>query len=781
MRRTISLLSVSAMGAVTLGGLLAAPSQGVTASSLQVSGDGYTASLSTTASAFGMTYGSPTAFRFGQGTVTEMYPVSPSGGAFVNFLARGGVVKKTGGSCATDGTYYQRAQITVAGLTGTNDVYAFYDSTVGPAIEPTPHFNSTTAAAQYPAAGTNGTSAITLGNAGDAANFKIGNIVSGANIGANARVTGVAGSTVSLSVPNTGTVSGNVTLTKRLASSSQLETLCDGTTEFVTATGATADTIDLDAGGTDLTTAGVKVNDTSAASVSFDVYVPMLTGMAPGDQTGNFLALGILVKGNAANAVVSDSEDTGIFTHIYARPWDAGGMFRDILIPSCAGTPVAGDAPCYVTTDTGIFANDGTTALSGNPTFSVTGMLGGGGGQTILDVQLGLTSASSSGFAIPATSIVKFKISLPTSGTFPATGSGGTDFGTVNFAQAAGGTKLRINPNGNVTGAPVTNRWNFSTASNRRILEVIGEARATSSAVDRNTWREDGCSVSISNGAATSTDCGEGMTSNVSTTDIVLTTVPASFNLSYSTNPVMQTVAGGMVSTNAQGITFGEETMAGTSFQFAVAGPSYDTNGNSRSTDGYYYVCVPQAFLSGSFNTTAASAASSWVGTRDGAAVSASFATGSCGLGDNGLVASLDPFGYSAPLFRVKPPTAAPSSNTSSGSTATTTTTTTSTSTTTPTTTTTSTPTTTSAAPVVYPSLAKGRSVSESYLLGLANWTPSKEANVSISVPRMYRGACAVRDGRVVATGAGTCGVRIKVVSPKGKSYYKRVYLTVGQ
>ena len=76
----------AALLALIVAGLAAPPADAVSSSSITVSGDGYTAGLSSTASAFGSTYGPN--FHFGQGTVTEMYPVTPAGGAFVNFLAR---------------------------------------------------------------------------------------------------------------------------------------------------------------------------------------------------------------------------------------------------------------------------------------------------------------------------------------------------------------------------------------------------------------------------------------------------------------------------------------------------------------------------------------------------------------------------------------------------------------------------------------------------------------------------------------------------------------------
>ena len=109
----------------------------------------------------------------------------------------------------------------------------------------------------------------------------------------------------------------------------------------------------------------------------------------------------------------------------------------------------------------------------------------------------------------------------------------------------------------------------------------------------------------------------------------MFSSVPATVNLMVS--PDASSLAGGLVSTNGQGFAFGPETYAGTSFQFAVAGPSYTSAGASRSTDGFYYVCVPATFLAGGFDTTAADAAANWQGTRDGAAATTSFTTGTCG------------------------------------------------------------------------------------------------------------------------------------------------------
>ena len=120
------------------------------------------------------------------------------------------------------------------------------------------------------------------------------------------------------------------------------------------------------------------------------------------------------------------------------------------------------------------------------------------------------------------------------------------------------------------------------------------------------------------------------MSGSVTATEMVFSSVPATVNLMVSPNA--SSLAGGLVSTNGQGFAFGPETYAGTSFQFAVAGPSYTSAGASRSTDGFYYVCVPATYLAGGFDTTAADAAANWQGTRDGAAATTSFTTGSCGL-----------------------------------------------------------------------------------------------------------------------------------------------------
>jgi hypothetical protein len=152
------------------------------------------------------------------------------------------------------------------------------------------------------------------------------------------------------------------------------------------------------------------------------------------------------------------------------------------------------------------------------------------------------------------------------------------------------------------------------------------------------------------------------MTSNVSDGFMVFSSVPAEVNLMINADAAP--IAGGIVSTNGQGFAFGPETFSATAFQFAVSGPSFTADGSSRATDGFYYVCIPDTFLSDGFDTTSTVAAANWSGTRDGAAAAGTaFAEGNCGVGADGagLVAELDPFGYSSPLFRLAPtPAAAP-------------------------------------------------------------------------------------------------------------------------
>lgn len=78
----------------------------------------------------------------------------------------------------------------------------------------------------------------------------------------------------------------------------------------------------------------------------------------------------------------------------------------------------------------------------------------------------------------------------------------------------------------------------------------------------------------------------------------------------------------------------------------------------------------------------------------------------------------------------------------------------------------------------VLPTLSSVAPVNRRVILGLLVKPLPPRAVVSFSIPRMFAKVCAVRNGRVVAIGQGTCGVRITAVSPKGVRTNQRVYLT---
>lgn len=708
------------------------------------------------------------------GDLTEMYAAKD--GAFVNFEARGGVVAVT---CSGSGTlYYRRAQVTIGNLpSGTNDVWVLSDASVGPRVGPTPQFNDR--GTMMSASSTSGSP--TLTGLANTSSISVGDQVNGPGIPAGTTVAAIPdGTTITLSANATTTTTGNVQFfTERIGTTSGLQSLCDGTTPYIAgATGTTATAGVLTMGDSSASpsstardTAGVVVNNTTATSVSFDIYVPTNGGSS--GATENFIALGIVVDAGGDGTLDDSTADTAIFTHVVSKPWDTAS---DVLLSACS-SPAASDSACYVAADTGVFQSDGTTRVGGGSDFSVVASFYSQSGEAIANAVVGFTSAHSSGFSIPANAIVKFSMSLPTTGTVH-----GIDFAANRMTNATGQTGLLVDPR-TTSPSSATNRWDVTTVSDRDIASVTGIARATSSAISRSAWYSN-CQISFSGSSVSTVGCGEGMTSSVSTDYLVFTTVPADFSLAVIDDPIMRTVAGGFVSTNAQNLNFGPETMTGTSFQFAVAGPSYDSNDNARTTDGYYYVCVPSAFLSGSFSTTPADAASSWIGTRDGSTVSTSFSTGTCGI-STGLVAYLDPFGYSAPVFSLRPPSTPTPSSGSSGSSAATdsvpSSSTASTSESASSVATAVTATSPAVVPSIYPQLALGKTVKKAYLARLAAsvGTMRKGTKVRISIPKMFRSTCQVRKGKVVGLAPGVCGVKVKLTDAKGKVRVKRVYLTI--
>jgi hypothetical protein len=63
----------------------------------------------------------------------------------------------------------------------------------------------------------------------------------------------------------------------------------------------------------------------------------------------------------------------------------------------------------------------------------------------------------------------------------------------------------------------------------------------------------------------------------------------------------------------------------------------------------------------------------------------------------------------------------------------------------------------------------------------LAQLSRSVPANntVTYSIPLMYQKNCTIREGKIVALKAGTCGIRVTSTSVKGKQTHQRAYLTV--
>lgn len=540
--------------------------------------------------------------------VTGFYP--EQGGKLVRLLAHGGVQKITGGSCGSDGQYYQRARVTLLGVPNSAKVWAFYDPAVGSGsvVKTIPHF-----------------------------------------------------------AENPDDDSGPDLANTRISATGNLPELCDGSTPYVV--GGTPGTLNLGSG-TDpnnLTTAGTyKTVGGSDTSIDFDVYVPMEG--ADGASTSIFLALGFVVDAGA-DGLDDDTDDVGITAWVSSRPWWLAADGKDevhTLLSACA-SPSASADPC-VESISGIFSADGSSSLASSYSVELESIMEA----PSLEARLTLAPTAaigSSGFSVPDGSIAKISVSWPTDGAFLGgpvnVGEGDNE---LDFSIASADTPIKVDPK-NTSNSSVTNRWDIVSSGGRIVTTLIGEAKSTSSGISQDTWWPQ-CNVSISGGGAvTSEKCGADMTSNVSDGFMVFSSVPAEVNLMINSGAAP--IAGGLVSTNGQGFAFGPETFSATAFQFAVSGPSFKADNSSRATDGFYYVCIPGTFLSGGFDTTSTAAATAWSGTRDGAAAAGTaFAVGNCGVGADGagLVAELDPFGYSSPLFRLAPTPASGGKAASSGS-----------------------------------------------------------------------------------------------------------------
>ena len=545
--------------------------------------------------------------------LTTWFTTAPGAEALLRFQAYGAVEEIT---CSGGGTkFYQKSRVTLGSLpAGSSKVWAFYDAT-------------------YPSGAAN------TGDDAGIPHFKD-------------------------SRDGEGETSGRIPL------AADQEKLCDYLSPEVPGTAyvdGTPGVFTFGAGeepNNPRPTAGMYKTHDGGGTVHFDVYVPMEGD--PSGATSIFLAMGFLID-MGDDGFVADGTDMAMETVLASKPWNApGGDTTQAQLSACSSPTAANAAPCYVDADTGIFASDGTTSR-GPYVVTVSAL------SDEAAVEISPDVAQTNGFSITPGDVAALSISWPTSGTHF-----GIDFDSdsgSNFMEAIADTKLLVDP-ATTSSDSKTNRWDMDgemgeSGPVRVISTLIGQARATSSAISRDTWWPQ-CNVTVAAGAVTSEKCGEGMTSNVSQMDgsyngyMVFSSVPANLTL-YTGLP--GSLAGGLVSTNGQGMAFGDETLSGDSFQFAVSGPSYIANGGSRATDGFYYVCVPEDFLAENFDTNATAAAASWQATRsDGgaaAAVAASFATGSCGApgAGPGLVSTLDPFGYSSPLFRVKPPTPASGGN----------------------------------------------------------------------------------------------------------------------
>ena len=528
--------------------------------------------------------------------LSAMYTARPdgaSGNALAYLPAEGGVIEN---SCVGGGSeFYQRAQVTLSGLPVSNTkVWAFYDPAVGSGevVKTFPHFDE------------NSPTPIL-----DDRNVAIAN--------------------------------------QRITATANLPTLCDDSTLFVN--GDDSGVLVLGTGGYARSTAGV-FKSTSSGTVSFDAYVPM--NGASDDSTSIFLALGLVVDVGGDGVLDDTSDDVAIETWLSSEPyWSTPGPSGDVnfVVPPC-NSPNATHEAC-VESISGVFAADGTTRQDSG--YAVKMTLTGDADDLSAYVDLAPTQPiGTSGYSVPANSIAKLAISWPTDGDPYSIGLPfGTGDDSVDFTNAVADTPILVDP-ATTSDTSNTNRWDIKTTGGRVVTTMIGQARTTSDAISRDTWWPQ-CEVDIDGGATKQSKCGEGMTGAVTSDYMVFSHVPARMHLSVV--GAESNLAGGLVSTNGQSFAFGPETMSGVSFQFAVAGPSYDFSGNPRSADGFYFVCMPEDYLTAVFDATTAEAVSSFVGTRDNTPVGTTFSSGTCGDGEPGAIAALNPFGYSAPLFRLAP------------------------------------------------------------------------------------------------------------------------------
>ena len=533
------------------------------------------------------------------------------GGGEVRLLAQGGVVKI---QCDTDPTtykYYQKARVTLSGLGGDKSkVWAFYDPRVG-AID-------------------------------NKDNIRKGQ-------------------------PHFNAKEGYSDAWARIADKDKQIKLCDGNTPYVD---GDPGVLTFGTGGDARATAGMfKSVAEGKTAAHFDVYVPM-DGRLKSTTTGIVLAMGFVVRETAGAANLDDgSSDVAFEAWVSSEPWwdtlpeeisGTGGNVTDEynqLLAVCNDSLLAESKTCILKTS-GVYEKDGITRIGGASDFAAwtTQIISEDGFDAVIELAP-TASRDNTGFAIPTESIVNIAISWPTDGSqfFDGGPRYGAGKGEADLSNLVADTPVKVNTSSE---ASATSRWTNKKIGNRVETRLTGTALSTSAAISRETWWPQ-CDVSFNdNGVVKSENCGADMKKSVNDRYMVFSSVPA--RLGVFVGERMKVIAGGLVSTNGQGFAFGRKTFADVdpAFEFTSSGPSYNSANKARTNDGFYYVCLPKAYLESVHKTTAAAAKNNWQGTRaDGDTVtplSVTFAECKCGLDDDGLVASVPQFGYSSPVFQLK-------------------------------------------------------------------------------------------------------------------------------
>lgn len=405
-----------------------------------------------------------------------------------------------------------------------------------------------------------------------------------------------------------------------------------------------------------------RILGASETSASFDVFVPM-DGTDSG-MTGINLALAFVV--DVGNDGINDqTDDVGIEAWISSKPWwTTFNEFNSndtmmLAVPKCAESLNGTDEPCWLPNATGLFDVNGDSGENHLVSMTLVSTDPGQFEATIEMAPINAVNTGPTGYSIPNGSNVRIGISWPTSGTFYNGLTFGSGDNEIDVMKIFADTPILVDTAKTATDS-LLNRWDIQTVGNRVQTVLVGQAKSTSAAISRETWWPK-CDVDFNEaGSVESTQCGADVTEAVTATDMVFSSVPATLTLFV--NPNADAIAGGLVSTNGQGFAFGPDTFSETdpSYQFTAVGPSVKQDGSARNSDGFFYVCLPEAYLTSIHDTTGADAASKWTASRDNEPVSVIFQAGKCGLQDNGLVASLAEFGYSAPIFALKEGPAAP-------------------------------------------------------------------------------------------------------------------------